>query len=196
MDDNNKIFTIGHSTHTFEDFIRMLQLHAVSALVDVRSAPFSRFNPQFNKDVLQRQLGQYSIQYIFLGRELGARSKDPSCYENGKVQFKRLAKTELFQQGVERISRGLCDFRIALMCAEKEPLDCHRTILVADALTRQGMSVSHILTTGALETHEQTMARLIDLVGLHQQDLFRSRSELIEDAMARQEARIAYKVSP
>ena len=82
---HNLIYTIGHSTHTSEAFLELLRKHNVTAVADVRSAPFSRFNPQFNKDALQGTLGEHGIKYVFLGRELGARSDDPACYENGRV---------------------------------------------------------------------------------------------------------------
>lgn len=186
------VFTIGHSTHSLEAFVTLLKLHGVTALADVRSAPFSRFNPQFNKDVLDRSLRAQGITYVFLGRELGARSDDPSCYENGRVQFGRLARTELFRRGIERVIRGAREHRIALMCAEKEPLDCHRTLLVARALDDLGVPVEHILADGRLETHGEAMLRLLDLVGVPRTDLFRSRQELLAEALVRQEARVAY----
>ncbi len=192
MNDQSPILTIGHSTHTLGKFVGLLKLHSVTALADVRSSPFSRYNPQFNRDVLKRELKSHGIKYVFLGRELGARSDDPACYENGRVQYERLALTALFREGLDRLTRGLNRFRIALMCAEKEPLTCHRTLLVATSLVERGLEVVHILADGSPEPHTQTMARLLDLVGLPQQDLFRTRSELIEEARALQEARVAY----
>lgn len=186
------IFTIGHSNHTTEKFIGLLRQHSVTALADVRSSPFSRFNPHFNKDILRRNLEPHGIKYVFLGRELGARSSDPSCYENGRVQYARLASTALYREGLDRLMRGLHTFQIALMCAEKEPLECHRTLLVANSLASRGLEVVHILADGTLEPHDKTMARLLDLVGLPQEDLFRTRSELIEEARALQEDRVAY----
>jgi uncharacterized protein (DUF488 family) len=188
----NLVFTIGHSTHPIGEFLALLQEHGVTALADVRSAPFSRFNPQFNKDVLQRTLKAQGIVYVYLGRELGARTEDPSCYENGRVQFSRLAQTSSFKDGLARIETGAGKQRIALMCAEKEPLECHRTLLVARALAERGIEVAHILADGSLERHESSMARLLEIVGLPQEDLFRSRDQLIEEAMTRQEQRIAY----
>ncbi len=178
------VLTVGHSTHPFDPFVKLLKRHEVTALADVRSAPFSRFNPQFNKDALERDLKRYSINYVFLGRELGARSNDPSCYENGRVQYARLARTDQFRQGIERVMRGAQEHRIALMCAEREPLECHRTLLVAGALEERGVSVVHILGDGGLETHSDAMERLLDVAGLPREDLFRSREELISQALA------------
>jgi uncharacterized protein (DUF488 family) len=186
------IFTIGHSTHSLGTFLALLRQHDVTALADVRSAPYSRFNPQYNKDSLERELGAHGIRYVFLGRELGARSEDPSCYEKGRVQYRRLARTEIFQSGIERVLRGAEEFRIALLCAEKEPLECHRTLLVARALHELGIEVRHILAEGRVESHEASMERLLDLVGVAHQDLFRSREQLVAEALTRQEERVAW----
>jgi uncharacterized protein (DUF488 family) len=188
----NLVYTIGHSTHTIEAFLELLLKHGVTALADVRSAPFSRFNPQFNKNTLQGTLAAQRIKYVFLGRELGARSDDPACYENGRVQYARLARAASFQAGLDRVVQGASEYRVALMCAEKEPLECHRTLLVARALAKQGVEIAHILADGSLEPHDVAMTRLLDVVGLSRQDLFSSREQLIEEAMARQEQRIAY----
>ncbi len=188
----NPVLTIGHSTHSREAFLALLQQHGVTAIADVRSAPYSRFNPQFNREVLEQVLIAPGIKYVFLGRELGARSDDRSCYENGRIQYARLARTDLFRAGIDRVVRGANDHRVALMCAEKEPLACHRTLLVARALADLGIVVQHILADGRLEAHEATMERLLDVVGLPHQDLFRSKNELIEEALVRQEERVAY----
>lgn len=186
------VFTIGHSTHSFEAFVALLKQHGVTALADVRSAPFSRFNPQFNKDALESGLKAQGIKYVFLGRELGARSDDRSCYENGRVQYARLARTDLFHRGIERVLRGANEHRIALMCAEKDPLECHRTLLVARALDEQGVAVDHILADGRLESQGDAMRRLLDVVGLPREDLLQSTQELIAQALAEQEKRVAY----
>lgn len=186
------VFTIGHSTHSFEAFVALLKQHRVTALADVRSAPFSRFNPQFNKDALESGLKAQGIKYVFLGRELGARSDDRSCYENGRVQYARLARTDLFHRGIERVLRGANEHRIALMCAEKDPLECHRTLLVARALDEQGVAVDHILADGRLESQGDAMQRLLDVVGLPREDLLQSTQELVAQALAEQEKRVAY----
>ena len=186
------VLTIGHSNHSLEVFIGLLRRHGATAVADVRSAPYSRFSPQFNRKALERSLAACDIDYVFLGRELGARPRDPSCYEEGRVQYARLAGTEPFREGIERVIRGLSDHRVALMCAEKEPLDCHRTVLVARALIDRGVAVAHVLADGDLESHEHAMERLLDAAKLPREDLLQSREELIEFALAWQEKRIAY----
>jgi len=188
--EDHAIFTIGHSTHPIDAFIALLRQHGVTALADVRSAPYSRFNPQFNKDALVRELKVHGIKYVFLGRELGARTDDRSCYENGRVQYRRLALTELFRDGIERVLTGASKHRIALVCAEKEPLDCHRTLLVARALDEQGVEVRHILADGLLEPHRDTLERLLKIMGLAKDELFRSGEERIAEALKRQEVKV------
>ena len=190
------VFTIGHSTHRLERFIELLCHHRITAVCDVRSKPYSRINPQFNREELEKALAAQGIEYRFLGKELGARSDDPNCYVAGKVQYGRLAETDLFKYGLKRVLRGMKDnFRIALMCAEKEPLECHRTILVARHLTDMGVSVAHIHASGQLESHDALLSRLSRMLNLPEQDMFRSRQELLAEAYLRQEERIAYEVA-
>lgn len=186
------ILTIGHSTHELEKFLRLLTQSGVTAIADARSVPASRFTPQFNRDALKRALHRAQVKYVFLGRELGARSDDPTCYINGRVQYDRLAKTTAFGEGIERLRKGMETERIALMCTEQEPLDCHRTILVARILADQGIQVTHIHGDGHLESHSDAMRRLMIKWGLDQADLFRTQDELLVEALSRQEQRIAY----
>jgi len=187
------VYTIGHSTHRIERFLELLHSHGITALGDVRSNPHSRYNPQFNRETLKASVTAASIAYVFLGRELGARSDDPSCYVEGKVQYDRLARTELFQQGLDRVAAGAARYQLALMCAEKEPLGCHRTILVAPALEARGFAVRHILADGGMETHADTMARLLRQLNLPASDMFRTPEETLADAYRLHGARIAYQ---
>ena len=190
------VLTVGHSTHPLEAFVALLRRHAVTELADVRSTPYSRFNPHFNRKSLDRDMNARGIAYLFLGRALGGRPEDRSCYENGQVRYDRVARTALFREGIDRVVRGAADNRIALMCAEKEPLDCHRTILVGRSLVERGIDVAHILADGRLEPHDDTMDRLLDTVKLPRRDLLQSRPELIEQAFALRERRIAHAAGP
>jgi len=188
------LFTIGHSTHPLRHFFELLERHGITALCDVRSKPYSRANPQFNREVLKNSLREHGISYVFLGEELGARSKNPECYLRGKVQYELLARTALFLRGIERIRQGMENYRLALMCAEREPLECHRTILVARNLVEAGIGVQHIHADGSLETHEHAIGRL-----LHQLQLVgHSRSQNLEEVIAAaykiQGERIAYQI--
>jgi uncharacterized protein (DUF488 family) len=186
------IFSVGHSNHPIDKFLGLLTANGISAIADVRSRPYSRRNPQFNKERLAAELARHGIAYVFLGKELGARSDDASCYEDGKVQYPRLAATAVFKEGIERVLVGAQKYRLALMCAEKEPLDCHRTLLVSRALGQLGASIVHILADSSTEPQEQTMSRLIDIVGLSKDDLFQERADLIEQACKLREEKIAY----
>ena len=186
------VFTIGHSTLGTADFLDLLTRHRINAIADVRSSPYSRFNPQFNRESLKSDLAAAGIRYVFLGAELGARSDDPGCYVNGKVQYRLIAETPLFKSGLERIVEGSRAHRISLMCAEKEPLDCHRTILVSRELVALGIDVQHILSDGSIELHAHAIGRLMDVLGLPPQDMFRSSEETLGDAYAMQERKIAY----
>ena len=185
------VFTIGHSSHSIETFLELLHLHQISAICDVRSTPYSRMNPQFNRETLRNSLKKHNIQYVFLGKELGARSDDPICYRQGRVQYAVLARTALFQRGIQRICAGMQqNYQIALMCAERDPLDCHRTVLVAQHL--EGFRILHILSDGSLESHSEAAARLIRRFRLNQGDLFFSPEELRKEAFQKQEQKIAF----
>lgn len=187
------VYTIGHSTHTASRLLELLEQHAISAVCDVRSQPYSRTNPQFNREALRDVLRAAGIRYVFLGKELGARSDDKSCYRNGQVQYDRLACTDAFNRGLERVKEGSEKYRVALMCAEKDPLQCHRTILVARKLVEQGLSVRHILANGRIEGHEQAVSRLLGNLKLRQEDMFRSQQDRVAEAYRIQGEAIAYQ---
>lgn len=186
------IYTIGHSTHSTEKLIQLLNTHEVTAVADVRSQPYSRINPQFNRESLGTNLKAAGIAYVFLGSELGARTKDRTCYIDGKVQYNLLARTALFQEGLARIAQGVGRYRIALMCAEKDPLMCHRAILVCRHLAARGITAKHILEDGRLESHDEALTRLLAELGIAEHDLFRSRDDLIDEAYFLRGQRIAY----
>jgi uncharacterized protein (DUF488 family) len=177
------LYTVGHSNHPIDKFLDLLTGNGISAVADVRSQPFSRRFPQFNKERLAASLSERGIAYVFLGKELGARSDDESCYEDGRVQYPRLAATPLFKQGIARVLTGAEKFRVALMCAEKEPLDCHRTLLVSRALEQRGASIAHILADGSVETQAQTMTRLTRI----------TKHADVGEACRLREQKIAYK---
>lgn len=187
-----ELFTIGHSIHLLERFVELLTMNDINALCDVRSSPYSRHNPQFNRELLKQEMTRRRIAYIYLGAELGPRSPDAACYENGKVQYNRLARTEIFQQGLARLRKGLTSYRIALMCSEKDPLACHRLILVCRHLRENDIIIRHILEDGALEEQGAAEQRLLQSLGISPVDLFSSEEEQIQRAYDIQSERIAY----
>lgn len=189
---SRQVFTVGHSNHPTSRFLDLLRRHAVTTIADVRSAPYSQFAPQFSQVPLRNTLQGEGIKYAFLGRELGARSTDPACYENGRVRYDRLAQTDLFQVGIGRLVNGSDSESIAILCTEKDPLDCHRTLLVARALIGRGLAVEHIRADGSLESYEDSMLRLLKRTGQPPPDFFTTDDERIDRALRDQEARIAY----
>jgi len=186
------IYSIGHSNGSIERLIALLQQHSITALADVRSQPYSRFNPQFNREILASTLKSAGLEYVFLGQELGARSDDPACYRNGRAQYSLIAKAAMFQRGIGRLLSGAERFRLAILCAEKEPLVCHRGILISRHLHENGIVVRHILEDGSLEDHESAVERLLDMHGLRDEHLFHSRDERIALAYEKQAEDIQY----
>jgi len=187
-----QLFTIGHSTLEIGNFIALLRENSVTAIADVRSSPFSRFCPQYNADALKRELQTNRIQYVLLGEELGARRCEEECYVDNFAKYELIARTEAFARGIQRLRIGMLTHRIALLCAERDPLTCHRTILVCRHL-RNDVAINHIVGPGVCESHEQAELRLLKLVGLPEQDLFLSEDELLNDAYKRQGDLIAFK---
>ena len=189
-----EVFTVGNSNTDFAGLATLLHQHGITAVADVRSQPYSRYLPHFSQRALKASLREAGIHYVFLGRELGARPDDPACYVNGKASYQRIAATPLFREGLERLRNGMRSARIALLCAEKDPLVCHRTILVCRHLRQPGLTIQHILADGSLVTQHELERRLLAEHSLQQLDMFqpRSREDMLEEAYDRQGAAIAY----
>lgn len=186
------LYTIGHSTHSSERFLELLAIYSINAIADVRSHPYSRYNPQFNRETLQTTLRPFGIQYVFLGEQLGARSQNPSHYQGGKVQYAALATSTQFHDGLARIRNGARTHRIALLCAEKDPIVCHRAILVCRHLRDAVLQIAHIREDGTLEAHSDMEKRLLRLWKLPERDLFTDSVQMLERAYDLQGERIAY----
>ena len=186
------IYTIGHSTHLVQDFIVLLKSRGITGIADVRSAPFSRFQPQFNRETLANSLNDSGIEYVFVGDALGGRSAQKEDYENGRVVYARLKQNDRFENGIQRVILGSEKYTLALMCSEKEPLECHRTLLVGQTLFEQSISVTHIHANGEIESHENAIQRLLKSFKLDEPDLFRTDEEIVRDALFRQEQKVAF----
>ncbi len=190
------IWTIGHTNHAVEEFIALLKLQGVTAVADVRSQPYSRRLEQFNREPLAAELKAAGIGYLFLGEELGARRTEIECYVGDQADYVRIATLPKFRAGLERLRQGATRHQIALMCAEKEPLDCHRTVLVCRHL-RGDFRVRHILADGSIEEHSQTEKRLVremDIARtLFEPDL--TDEQLIQQAYDKRGEQIAYRTS-
>jgi uncharacterized protein (DUF488 family) len=177
----HEVYTIGYASFSIKEFIDTLRKYDIAALVDVRSAPYSRYKPEFTKDSLSKALSDRNIKYIFLGKHVGAGVEDPGCYVNGKLRYGLLKESDNFRTGIDRILNGMRDYRIALMCAEKDPVNCHRMFLVCRALRTYPIEIFHILEDGSLEEQSDTEKRLLRLHDLDQPDIFRSERERVEE---------------
>lgn len=197
MPSNHKIHTVGHSVHSFGQFLSLLHKNDITAVADVRSSPYSRYAPQFNRETLKNELKGANVAYVFLGAELGARSGDSSCYVGNTVCYEKLAQTSLFRRGIQRLEEGSVRHNVALMCSEQDPIVCHRTILVSKILSERGIEVEHILGSGKLETHRETMLRVLDTLRPREKvfsgNLLFSEEEQIELAYKEGERKIAYR---
>ena len=193
MEQYNKIIhTIGYAAHTIESFIAALEKFNITAIADVRSQPYSKFKPEFNRENLKKILINNRIEYVFLGDNIGARIKAPECYKNGQVDYELISKHPLFQEGIDRLLKGMEKFSIALMCAEKDPINCHRTILICKHLKKYQIQIYHIIDANTSENHTKTEFRLMKLYHLDQPDLFMKDSEQLEEAYNRQGEKISY----
>ena len=192
MATKTSILTVGHSNHEVQVLIDLLRKNGVTAVADIRSEPYSAAVPQFNRENLEPKLKSEGFKYVYLGNELGAHPQDPACYKDGKVHYSLQAKTSLFRQGLQRAISGAQKHRVALLCVEKDPLKCHRSVLIARELEAQSVDVAHVLADGGIESHSEAMDRLLKEEKLDRGDLFRTREELVEEACARQEHRVAH----
>jgi len=159
----SKIFSIGHSTDTIETFVEYLKHYQIDTIVDVRSIPYSRFANQFNKEQLSTFLKKKNIFYIPMGDYLGARYEEKELlFEDGKVDFSKVVTTKRFKEGIDRVEAGIKKgYQIALMCSEKNPIECHRFSLVSNCLHKKGYVVSHIVGKDMYE-HKLLENKLLD----------------------------------
>lgn len=171
-------------------------MHGIGALADVRSSPYSRFNPQYNRESLQQALRAEGIYYVFLGRELGARRDESQCYVGGKVSYPLVAQMPLFRQGLERLIAGSAKMRVAIMCAEKDPIECHRNVLVAHHARTHFAEILHIREDGRLESQESVDRRIFGLYRVDPTDMFRPHGEMLDDVYRRRGEEIAFEEAP
>lgn len=191
-----EVFTIGHSTHSWERFVALLRNADVTAIADVRSSPYSRLYPQFNREDLRQELRLDGISYVFLGRELGGRPSARRFYCEGVADYEKMAQASEFKDGLDRVIDGARKYRIALMCSERDPLDCHRCLLVARALAQRGIRVSHILDNGNVISQGEIEDKLLDLSGRNADDLFAPRDERLAAAYRERARKVAFVEPP
>lgn len=192
MDNPLEVLTVGHSTLSYERFLQLLRHANVTAIADVRSAPYSRHFPHFNRDALRDELRRDHIEYRFVGEKLGGRPTDKTFYCEGIADYEKMAQAPVFEQGLELVIEGAKKHRIALMCSEHDPLDCHRCLLVGRALAERGVLVSHIHSNGSIAGHGEIEARLLKSEGQQGDDLFLSQDERLAAAYRKRARKVAY----
>ena len=189
----NRIYTVGHSNQEIGKFIQILMKHNINAVYDVRSMPYSRSVPQFNQGSIKKYLERTGIEYVYLGKELGPFSKDPNCCVDGIVQYNLLAQTRAFRDGLSRIKNDFQIYNLAIMCAEKEPAECHRMILVCRHLRGEDIEIKHILEDGNLEDNRYTERRLIESLKISDLIPFGEIEDPVERAYEEMGKRNAFK---
>lgn len=156
---NYRVFTIGHGGRTLDDLAAQLQDREVRFVVDVRSQPYSKYQPEFSRDALQRGLTGAGLEYLFMGDQLGGRPADPTCYTaNGNVDYAAVRRLAAFRQGIQRLLTGCAKgYSLALLCSEGNPEKCHRSGLVGDELESRGVEVVHLLPDGKVKSQPAVM---------------------------------------
>lgn len=160
-----EVYTIGHSTLTIDDFLGLLKENYIRVLVDVRSQPYSRFNPQFNRESFKHAMAYANIEYVFAGEYLGGRPTDPTCYKDGVipdgkadhlklVDYAEVMKRDWYQRGIQRLLEIAADRQTVIMCSEEDPMGCHRHHLIAQTLLKRGVAVWHIRADGNVDEAE------------------------------------------
>jgi uncharacterized protein (DUF488 family) len=198
---NSVLFTVGHSSLELDSFVKLLVTHDVKVVCDVRSRPGSFRFPQFNREPLEACLASAEIQYEFLGETLGGRPSDPRAYhEDGIVNYEERRKAADFRAGIDRALELCSAANIVLMCAEEDPLQCHRFLMISPSLLDRGVTPVHIRRGGELESQREAEDRLLklhDLAAFDSGSLFISERDVaLQDALRLQAQEFAFRASP
>lgn len=153
------VLTIGHSNHTWEHFLELLQKAKVEVVAEVRSYPYSNYSPQFDREAMKDALGQAGVKYVDLGKELGGRPDGSEFYDrDGHVLYDKVAATDQFAEGIRRIEDGMKKYRVAMLCSEEDPAVCHRALLVGRVLRGRGARVEHIRGDERIQSDDEIFA--------------------------------------
>ena len=173
------IYTIGYGSRSIAKLIEVLHQHEIVYLIDVRSAPYSRYKPEFSKAPLANELSQHDIRYVFMGDTLGGRPDNETCYVNGNVDYEKVKATEFYQRGIKRLHTAFMQQQsIVLMCSEGKPEACHRCKLIGTTLTTQDIPIIHIDENGEQLTQEQVIDRLTgEQLSMFGEHIFHSRKK-------------------
>ena len=155
-----ELYSVGHSNHDLTKLLQLVRSQGIEVVADVRTSPFSRYSPQFNRESLTRELRAFGIGYVFLGKELGGRPDGTQYYDDeGHVRYDRLAESDLFEAGLVRLLQGAREHRVAMLCSEADPAQCHRHLLIARVLDSRGVRVTHIEADGSVTTYSEVAER-------------------------------------
>jgi uncharacterized protein (DUF488 family) len=187
-----EVLTVGHSTLSYEEFLGMLRRANVTAVMDVRSAPHSRHVPHFSRNALRDELQLDGIDYWFVGGKLGGRPNDTKFYCDGVADYEKMSQSDDFRHGLLLVLEVAKNRRLALMCSEQDPLDCHRCLLIGRALSNQGVQVRHIVRGSTVLSQDDIEERLLTQERDQRPDLFRPRAERLADAYRRRAQKVAF----
>ncbi len=192
MEFEKSIYSIGHSSHTMDEFLELLNSHHINAIVDVRSSPYSNRYPQFSKSIFKNSLATSKIKYVFLGKELGGRPEIPEHFEFGIANYEEMVKSRSYDNGIRRVLNGAQKYKIALMCSEHNPLECHRCLMVSRTFSEMDIETNHILKNGNIKTHTTIEKHLLENHGKETLDFFASPTETLSAAYKKQAMKVAY----
>ena len=196
----NTIFTIGYSGFTVNEFINTLKNNGVSVVIDVRSLPYSQYYASYNRENISKLLENNKIYYRNYISEFGARQENRNYYPHGYLDFEMFSKSEQFLSGVRKLEKSMQqNYTIALMCSEKDPMMCHRTIMVARTFHLSGYKVVHLLPNGKIMSQTDVEERLLDKyfpdrgqICMFSENL--SMQEYVTEAYKRQNMSIGYTI--
>ena len=194
----NCVYTIGYTAFSIDEFIEVINHYGINCVIDVRSSPFSNYYTDYNKDVLENTLKKHNILYRNYAKEFGARQLNPAFYSGDIVDFDKFIQSEQFLEGVSKIKKGIkLGYSFVLMCAEKDPIKCHRSIMLGKGFSNNNFTVKHILSKTKLESQTDLEDRLLEM---YHKDRFQltffnedlSEANLLEDAYKKQNLLIGY----
>lgn len=191
----DQLWTVGHSNLDIDGFIAILREGRIDMLSDVRSRPVSRFCPHFNRARLEASLAAAGIGYTYMGDALGGRPADPALYTDGRADYRKMAATGPVKAGLDALESLTRSHNVAIMCSERDPLHCHRFMMVAVEMARRGFSIEHLSARG-VESHADAVERLLIETGLHPGPMFRASAHEIASAIFARSSTHAYKSGP
>lgn len=186
---NLHCYTIGHSNHPIENFIQTLKNFQIQCIIDVRTIPISNYMPHFNRENLETWLEREGIEYKYLGNMIGGRYTDPDLLDNqGSVDYEKVEKRSIFQAGIDQVCQIIIDGKpTALMCSEKDPLDCHRFVLISKALAKKGVSIDHIVFEGTKDPQGKPVGTLVSNNDLEKKlrEIYKSHNDIDNEMLYR-----------